>query len=179
MTSLYSIQILPILYCILLYCIVLLSGGPWLYRGNVGKVRTGLKCVSCHKSLSNLDFGDNFPYTIRVSNSLDTDQARHFVGPDLGLNCLQKLSADSKSTLAGSELYSNDRGYFWDFVARKHVFGVPHQAILKLVCSYTQTRNSVAKNEYVIISGQRIKMTLFRLRVCFYGGQKAAVLISL
>ena len=24
--------------------------------------------------------------TIRVSNSLDPDQARHFVGPDLGLN---------------------------------------------------------------------------------------------
>ena len=32
--------------------------------------------------------------TIRVSNSLDPDQARHFVGPDLGQNCLQRLSAD-------------------------------------------------------------------------------------
>ena len=32
--------------------------------------------------------------TIRVLNSLDPDQARHFVGPDLGPNCLQKLSAD-------------------------------------------------------------------------------------
>ena len=32
--------------------------------------------------------------TIRVSNSLDPDQARHFVGPDLGPNCLQRLSAD-------------------------------------------------------------------------------------
>ena len=32
--------------------------------------------------------------TIRVSNSLDPDQARHFVGPDLGSNCLQRLSAD-------------------------------------------------------------------------------------
>ena len=31
---------------------------------------------------------------IRVSNSLDPDQARHFVGPDMGLNCLQRLSAD-------------------------------------------------------------------------------------
>ena len=29
-----------------------------------------------------------------MSNSLDPDQARHFVGPDLGPNCLQKLSAD-------------------------------------------------------------------------------------
>ena len=30
--------------------------------------------------------------TIRVSNRLDPDQARHFVGHDLGPNCLQKLS---------------------------------------------------------------------------------------
>ena len=34
--------------------------------------------------------------TIGVSNSLDPDQARHFVGPDLGPNCLQSLSADDK-----------------------------------------------------------------------------------
>ena len=29
------------------------------------------------------------------SNSLDPDQARHNVGPDMGPNCLQKLSADN------------------------------------------------------------------------------------
>ena len=29
-----------------------------------------------------------------MSNSLDPDQAQHFVGPDLDLNCLQKLPAD-------------------------------------------------------------------------------------
>ena len=29
-----------------------------------------------------------------MSNSLDPDQAQHFVGPDLGPNCLQRLSAD-------------------------------------------------------------------------------------
>ena len=38
--------------------------------------------------------------TTRVSNSLDPDQARLFVGPDLGPNCLQRLSAD----IAGKEL---------------------------------------------------------------------------
>ena len=32
-----------------------------------------------------------------MSNSLDPDQARRFVGPDLGLNCLQRLSADDTS----------------------------------------------------------------------------------
>ena len=29
-----------------------------------------------------------------MSNSLDPDQARRFVGPDHGPNCLPKLSAD-------------------------------------------------------------------------------------
>ena len=32
-----------------------------------------------------------------MSNSLDPDQARHFVRPDLGPNCLQRLLADNKS----------------------------------------------------------------------------------
>ena len=34
---------------------------------------------------------------IRVSKSLDPDQDRHIVGPDLGPNYLQRLSADYKS----------------------------------------------------------------------------------
>ena len=32
-----------------------------------------------------------FKHTINVSNSLDLDQARDFVGSDLGPDCLQKL----------------------------------------------------------------------------------------
>ena len=39
---------------------------------------------------------NSFRNTIRKSNSLDSDQDRHFVGPDLGTNCLQRLSADEK-----------------------------------------------------------------------------------
>ena len=35
----------------------------------------------------------DFFNTICVSNSLDPDQARRFVGPDLGPNCFQRLSA--------------------------------------------------------------------------------------
>ena len=42
----------------------------------------------------------DFFNTIRVSNSLDPDQARQNVGPDLGSNCLQRLSAD----ITGKEL---------------------------------------------------------------------------
>ena len=37
-----------------------------------------------------------FRNTIRVSNSLEPDQDRHYVGPDLGPNCLQRLSAEDK-----------------------------------------------------------------------------------
>ena len=33
-------------------------------------------------------------HNIRVLNSLDPDQAPHYVGPDLGQNCFQRLSAD-------------------------------------------------------------------------------------
>ena len=39
-----------------------------------------------------------------MPNSLDPDQARHFVEPDLGPNRLQRLSADNKSDhLVGKE----------------------------------------------------------------------------
>ena len=34
-----------------------------------------------------------------MSNSLDPDKARQFVGPDLGPNCLQRLSADETGQL--------------------------------------------------------------------------------
>ena len=54
--------------------------------------------------LSSADFFQNkfyhhffFRNTVRVSNDLDLDQDQHFVGPDLGPNCLQKLSAGGKS----------------------------------------------------------------------------------
>ena len=36
----------------------------------------------------------SFRNTIRVSNGWDPDQDQHSVGPDLGPNCLQRLSAD-------------------------------------------------------------------------------------
>ena len=40
---------------------------------------------------------NSFRNTLRISNSLDPDQGQHFVGPDLVLNCLQRLSADDTS----------------------------------------------------------------------------------
>ena len=49
--------------------------------------------------------------TIRVSSSLDPDQARHFVGPDLGPNCLQ--TDEKMSPLAGRELNSKEYKSKW------------------------------------------------------------------
>ena len=39
---------------------------------------------------------------IRISNSLDPDQDLHSVNPDLGPNCVQRLSADDKSKVPAS-----------------------------------------------------------------------------
>ena len=36
-------------------------------------------------------------------NNLDSDEARHVVGPNLGPNCLQRLSADGKSFVSRKE----------------------------------------------------------------------------
>ena len=44
-----------------------------------------------------------FQKNLQVSNNLDPHQERHCVGPDLGPNCLLKLSADNKSPLARKE----------------------------------------------------------------------------
>ena len=38
-----------------------------------------------------------------MSNSLDPDQARHFVRPDLGSNCLQRLSAGKELILLSAK----------------------------------------------------------------------------
>ena len=42
------------------------------------------------------NFFEKFWNTISVSNDLDTDQARHFVGPALDQNCLQRLLAEGR-----------------------------------------------------------------------------------
>ena len=63
--------------------------------------------VKSHDLMSSVPFYLFFPFktfkkktfrnaSVSVLNSLDLDHARHFVGPDLGQNCLQMLS-----TLAG------------------------------------------------------------------------------
>ena len=41
--------------------------------------------------------GYNKGYTFRLLDKLDSNQVRRSVCPDLGPNCLQRLSADAKS----------------------------------------------------------------------------------
>ena len=39
---------------------------------------------------------ENLSVTLSECHTLDPDQERRSVGPDLGLNCLQRLQADDK-----------------------------------------------------------------------------------
>ena len=55
---------------------------------------------------------DFFLNNLSFSNCLDPDQDQHSLGPDLGPNTLQRLSADDKkSPLARKELRSNSFEY--------------------------------------------------------------------
>ena len=49
---------------------------------------------------------NSFINTIIMSNSLDPDQARRFVGPDLGPNCLPMLPADDTSRQRVKHMFS-------------------------------------------------------------------------
>ena len=54
---------------------------------------------------SKFNFSKNsFRNTVRVSNSLDPDQDRHYVGPDLGHNCLPSLSTDEVTIAIGTKI---------------------------------------------------------------------------
>ena len=57
--------------------------------------------IILHAFLSSADFFQNQTCrnTIRLSSSLDPDQAQHVVGSDLGPYCLLKLSADNTARL--------------------------------------------------------------------------------
>ena len=50
-------------------------------------------CTLTYFDLKSIFLKISFRNIIRASNSLDSDQARRYVGPDLGPNYLQKLSA--------------------------------------------------------------------------------------
>ena len=77
----------------------------------------------------------SFRNTFTVSNSLAPDQARRFVRPDLGPNCLQRLSADDKSRHKRGKrqgpdcihvfMYVNKEEFFWGIKNER----ISHRAI--------------------------------------------------
>ena len=74
-------------------------------------MRGNFSCFCCHLLIFfKINFFEKkkFRNTIRVSNGFDQVQDQHFVGPDLGPNCLQKLSEDDK-TDASIVVRVNDR----------------------------------------------------------------------
>ena len=92
-----------------------------------------------------------------MSNSLDPDQARLFVGPDLSPNCLQKLSADDTSkqrvNLFGHQniLHNSDWArQAWRYIGIQTVWhsdGVPEMNFLKKKClEKFSKRNFLYKN---------------------------------
>ena len=101
----------------------------------------------CYRLLfSKLTFSKNyFRNTIRVSNSLDLDQDWHSVGLDLGLYCLQSLSADNKKKVPTSKERVND------FVLK--IITYETSACVRITCfrvSITFTRNTCSTIEYII-----------------------------
>ena len=82
-------------------------------RSNVAEARTrDLRSRVKHSTtepLCSLNFflKNAFRNTTKVSNSLDPDQARRFVGPDLGPNCFQISSADDAAGIVADRKHSS------------------------------------------------------------------------
>ena len=72
----------------------------WAYAGHLCNKYQNLMwaqlCFGCSKEQSQCRF-KNLAGVPSVSNSLDPDQARHFIWPDQGPNCLQRLSAGNNN----------------------------------------------------------------------------------
>ena len=60
-----------------------------------------------------------------MSKSLDPDQARHFVGPDLGPKCLPKFSVDNtRRQRLKQEIKKKSLGLYIRFFENMYVFKV-------------------------------------------------------
>ena len=57
----------------------------------------------------------------QCQKSLDPDQARHFVGPDLGPNCLQKFSAGDTRRQRVKQEIKKKKFWAYTFVFGQHV----------------------------------------------------------
>ena len=68
-----------------------------------------------------------------MSNRLEPDQARHFVGPDLGPICLQRLSAMIKVAASKERVNTSDMSRF--FIICVENIGITIKGILGIVIS--------------------------------------------
>ena len=90
------------LYCLPNYLFIGIQNekGEILFSGHNVSIINSCLLEILHAFLSSADFFQklffkkSFRNTIGMPNSLYPDQALWFVGPDLGPNCLQRLSAD-------------------------------------------------------------------------------------
>ena len=82
---------LPLFACLINFKLLLSSAGI---------------CYSYDRRINESFSKKSLRNSIRVSNSLDPDQDRHCVGPDLGPNCLQRLSAGNKVDTSMKKLHS-------------------------------------------------------------------------
>ena len=71
----------------------MLENEEWLTLCMLGN----LACVPIFFFKINFFQKNYFRNTIRVSNILDPNQVRHFIGPDLSQNCLRRMSSGTKS----------------------------------------------------------------------------------
>ena len=64
----------------------------------------------------------DFRNSIKVSNSLDPDQARLFIGPDLGPTCLQRLQQTTLVMPIGSTLFAYISQYMQQTTGADNIF---------------------------------------------------------
>ena len=68
------------------------------------KILTDRKLMPFQTTFATLDILYTFTWCITATIGLNPNQDKHSVGPDLGLSCLQRLSADDKLSLARKDL---------------------------------------------------------------------------
>ena len=84
-----------------------------------------------------------------MSNSLDPDQAQHFVGPDLGPNCLQKFSADNTRRQKINEKVSG-KGTSWHICPPDPDQPAYLQSLIRVFVGRSMVTNSVDPNEIML-----------------------------
>ena len=88
-----------------------------------------------------------------MSNNLVPDQARHIVGPDLGQNCLQRLSAFSKIEFEKGKAFTKIKFHsylftqeanqlFYLLVLAADISQSANQQTTKKACKITRSANS-------------------------------------